>query len=856
MIPLRLTVKNFMCYRDDVPTLELEGIHVACVCGDNGHGKTALLDAITWVLWGEARARTQEELVHQGQRDMAVELEFLARGQRYRVSRRHSRSARSRQGSTMLELQLADNGAQPITGDSVRDTEARIRDLLHMDYDTFVSTAFLRQGDADRFTKSTPAKRKEHLAEVLDLSYYEALERRARERSRALQHDIRDAEGAIALRQQELARRPEHEARLTEVEATLARMTPEAETQRLKMEELRLAVASLRSRGRELEELVGRLDDGRRDLGGLEDQLQGHESRVAEYEAALEMETEVGERFAELEQSRVQLERLNQALALKSVLDAQRAELERSVAVQRERLSAQVTQLRTRAHDLEERSKRLSGAESGLVAVAGEQAELTQVEDTLRQQRGKVQEASAALRYLEETKAALVREMEATRKKFDMLEDGDTVCPLCNQPLGREGQDHLRREYEAQGLQSKQRYGENTAEQEALNRSHQDIAADVSKLESDLGQRRRQVESRLAVLERERAEATEAGDSLQSALAELEAAEARLDRNEFAHGERARLAKLEVETSALDYDAEGHRAARDKVESLRHYDQLHAKLDAAKANLSYEREALETTREMLRRRREGIEEGERRKALLEGELAALPGQESQLVDAEVRHRELEKRANEALADQRYLRSQIERYDTLEAEVREQQEERARLSDEKGLYDELAVAFGRNGIQALIIETAIPQLEADANELLARLTENRMSLRLQLVEGRRDRSTGLPAEELDIKIADEVGTRSYETFSGGEAFRVDFALRIAMSKLLARRSGAPLPILFIDEGFGSQDAAGQERLTEAIQSIADDFQKILVITHVEQIKEAFPVRIEVTKTGSGSTFVVV
>ena len=77
------------------------------------------------------------------------------------------------------------------------------------------------------------------------------------------------------------------------------------------------------------------------------------------------------------------------------------------------------------------------------------------------------------------------------------------------------------------------------------------------------------------------------------------------------------------------------------------------------------------------------------------------------------------------------------------------------------------------------------------------------------------------------------------FSGGEAFRINFALRIALSRLLAQRSGAPLPILFIDEGFGSQDASGQERLREAIQSIQSDFQKIIVITHLEGIKDSFP-----------------
>ena len=132
----------------------------------------------------------------------------------------------------------------------------------------------------------------------------------------------------------------------------------------------------------------------------------------------------------------------------------------------------------------------------------------------------------------------------------------------------------------------------------------------------------------------------------------------------------------------------------------------------------------------------------------------------------------------------------------------------------------------------------------------------MFLKLQVQEGRRERRIGIPSEEMDIKISDEVGTRSYETFSGGEAFRINFALRIALSKLLARRSGAPLPILFIDEGFGSQDTAGQDRLREAIQSIQTDFEKIIVITHIEQIKESFPNRIEVTKTSNGSTFVVV
>jgi DNA repair protein SbcC/Rad50 len=58
---------------------------------------------------------------------------------------------------------------------------------------------------------------------------------------------------------------------------------------------------------------------------------------------------------------------------------------------------------------------------------------------------------------------------------------------------------------------------------------------------------------------------------------------------------------------------------------------------------------------------------------------------------------------------------------------------------------------------------------------------------------------------------------------------------------------------MDEGFGTQDAEGRQRLVEAINSVQDDFARILVITHIEELRDAFPVRIEVTKTRDGSSF---
>ncbi|GAJ09408.1 unnamed protein product, partial [marine sediment metagenome] len=174
--------------------------------------------------------------------------------------------------------------------------------------------------------------------------------------------------------------------------------------------------------------------------------------------------------------------------------------------------------------------------------------------------------------------------------------------------------------------------------------------------------------------------------------------------------------------------------------------------------------------------------------------------------------------------------------------------------EQNIYEKLIMAFGKNGIQALIIENTLPEIEEEANDLLAKLTNNSTQIS---IESLRDLKSGGIKETLDIKISDELGTRDYELYSGGEAFRIDFSLRIALSKLLTRRTGTKLRTLVMDEGFGTQDEEGIDNLVQAIQSISEDFDKILVITHLESLKDVFPVRIEVTKLPEiGSRFEII
>ena len=206
MIPVKLALRNFMSYTDIHDPLLFDGIHVACLSGENGAGKSALLDAITWALWGQSRARTADQLVHTGRTDMEVELEFILADAHYRVVRKRTTTGR---GSTVLDLAVRDDGTfRSMSGNSINETEAKIEDLLRMSYTTFTNSSFVLQGRADSFTTRTPAERKQVLAEILELSEYDRLQERAR--SEVQEREVRHRQLEVTVREAdaELERRP------------------------------------------------------------------------------------------------------------------------------------------------------------------------------------------------------------------------------------------------------------------------------------------------------------------------------------------------------------------------------------------------------------------------------------------------------------------------------------------------------------------------------------------------------------------------------------------------------------------------------------------------------------------------
>ena len=844
MIPLRLCLRNFMCYRQ-AQTLDLQGIHLACLAGDNGHGKSALLDAITWALWGKARSHSDDELVAHGTTDMGVDFEFLLGDACYRVIRKRS-LGRTSKGA--LEFQIRDSdGFRPLTAATQRDTQARITDTLHLDYDTFINSALLLQGRADEFTVKAPGERKRILADILGLAAYDEYEQRAKDKAREREISQREAAARIQEIERELVRRPEYVAELDAASAELGRLS--AETR-----EADAALLTLRDRSRALQaqqeqalEVNRRIAEAEKQLANLTAQLDKLGSRIAACQGIVDRRDEITSAHARLLQAREREAALGARLAQLLELNEERNELEKRVAQARQALEMEIRILTDRLRELDSQAGESTAltaeqhkTRSELDALAERQSQAEQHRETLR---GLASEAAT----LAARNAQLKADMAAAKDKLVLLQQPGADCPLCGQDLAEAERTRLLNDLSQSGAEQASSYRANSARMKEIDQQTRAAETELAEIERDL-RRLPALQGRLATLIQALQDASTAANRRAEQQPQLAALELQLKQRSYATAEQEQLEALSSRIAALAYDKAEHEKLRLLVSTLSKADEAKSELERSEqmlAQLLENRAQLLQTREQLSASTLADRE---RQAELASALESAQAIEQQLENQVQVANQLHAREGRARQSVGAAQQKLDTCRYLETQHQERTAELARLVEERALFEELQLAFGKKGLQALIIETAIPELEEEANRLLGRMTDGRMNLRFDTQRDTRSHST---VETLDIKVADETGTRSYEMFSGGEAFRINLAVRIALSKLLARRSGAQLQTLIVDEGFGTQDADGRIKLVEAINSIRDDFALILVITHIDELKDAFPVRIDVVKTATGS-----
>lgn len=332
MLPLRLEIKNFLAY-GDLTQLVFDGMHIACLTGPNGAGKSSILDAITWALWGQARARRDEELIHQGQQDMSVQLDFEQEGTCYRVIRRRTRKQR---GTGTLDLLAQVDGEWiTLTGAAMRETQDHINRLLRLDYNTFTSSAFLQQGRADAFTTKQPRERKQLLSDILGLEQWEIYAAAARDGQKHLAGEVARIADEVQRIGADLLRAPALRQALADAEAAHDAAHVALEAADSAAHELKDIPADLRHARADYAEAERRWHTLARDLADADAALARQQQRVDGHAALIAQQAAVEAGYAALQQARTDDQALADKLRQLRELDEAQRGLERSLAAAR-----------------------------------------------------------------------------------------------------------------------------------------------------------------------------------------------------------------------------------------------------------------------------------------------------------------------------------------------------------------------------------------------------------------------------------------------------------------------------------------------------------------------------------------
>ncbi|GAH60644.1 unnamed protein product, partial [marine sediment metagenome] len=254
---------------------------------------------------------------------------------------------------------------------------------------------------------------------------------------------------------------------------------------------------------------------------------------------------------------------------------------------------------------------------------------------------------------------------------------------------------------------------------------------------------------------------------------EIKKLEKTIQEKRYALGEQKRLKKFEGQIKSIGYDEVRHRQLNRKIEELSNAPLEKAKLEEAEKKIDSLREGLSELQENYQQKELNLKDLEKKKEKIRGELKELPSLREKLVQEEKVLNSEQVLKDKILEERGGHQSKFDQCLKLGKEKKEISKELEKSKKEQNIYEKLIVAFGKNGIQALIIENALPEIEEEANDLLAKLTNNSTQIS---IESLRDLKSGGIKETLDIKISDELGIRDYELYSGGEAFRIDFSLR--------------------------------------------------------------------------------
>jgi exonuclease SbcC len=776
---VRLNSLKLVNFRQHVDTrIEFES-GLTGIIGPNGAGKTTILEAIAWALYGNQAVRGKRDAIRftgaSGSAPVEVELDFELGAHRYKVVRRLT--------TAMLYL---DGGAEPIANSITAVTELLQR-RLGMSLSEFFHTYFTGQKELSVMATMTPAKRGQFLSRVLG---YERL-RIAQELARGRKAQVKAAADGMmrGMPDSESIARALSEAAARKAEA-VQRAEQAGHTHAIKHLEMKTVEPRWQMAQRQREQ-----------SRQLQTQIQVEEEK----EVSLRRDAErIRSELESISRARLELKTLDELTGDLVALNFEMQSLDTlySEDGRRRALVDSEQILRDEIARLDERNEKIERApaleEEAIVELEAKRAELENLQGNLEAKRTAWvrdrQEADTKRQALRQQLAELKQQRE---RVVSLGEDGE--CPTCSRPLG--GSLHTVVEHVDEMIES--------------------VSVDESYYDSRVEQLEQMPEPVKTLSEQQRAVTVDVG-KLERRLAKVQLAVQELGTiGRELNAKKQRQAQLKSDISKIPpgYDEARHAEVRADIERLAPME-ANAKLLRAlverEPQLIIEREQLareivriQSTLGTLRTRKMQVSSAE-------ADFDAL-GRTYELV-----RRDLEEAKVTGARAHEKLSSAVVALDGAEEawrELKKKEEELAILVAERRIHDELDRAF--SDLRTDLNFQLRPELSELASAFLNELTDARYS-ELEL------------DDDYEIVILEDGIPKP--VLSGGEEDLANLVLRLAISQMIAERAGQSFSLLILDEVFGSLDETRRFNVVELLRGLQDRFDQVILITHIESVRE--------------------
>jgi len=787
MIIQRITLQNYRRFA----RLQLEfPQHLIGIIGRNGTGKSTLVEAIGWALYGNRMARSDKGEIRsqfaEKSEPCEVELEFSYGGGEYRIVRRLKGK------NATIEAAIYRPGSDEPEAVTDRGVNDYVERLLKLDYRSFVASVFAKQRELAALSSMPPEDRRKSIHRLIDLDQIDQARDKVRTDAREKEQfldglrrglldldDLRASLGAVAEKEAPLqALVGEHQHQVEDRQSLLRAAREEYEHQQNVREQHRQSESRLQTG-------ASRIRDQQKSLDRIERDLKD----IADAESAWQRLKPELDEFAIVKIDKERMDIGRERWHVRSGLE----EKERQFIKSQEGLEMQIRRLDAR---LAERAS----LDARRIAVGRDLAENVlaqqQAQGRLAQVKGRVQSVKNA--------------GETGKAKLDKIKQlgPDGQCPTCTQKLAG----HFL-----------QVVGQMEEELARLRSEYLDAAAEEKRLVEEISLLTRTIDAnreeekdliaRLSGLE-------ESARFLQSAEADRATLSRQIDE-----------VRKEMERLGLvEYEEGKHRAVEARYQSLLPLQQEAVRMqERASRRPAAEADRAQYSQTLIDLQRSQEEEKIHQQAIGYRETDWLASK--QKVD-ECNGAFL--KATELLADARQQLAVLQQeLSGLQRQVEEQQTRRGEIEQRRiELVSLKALDTHFDHFRQNLTGRIRPLIAARASELLALTTSGRYPL-MDL------------DEDYQITLYDGAASFALNRFSGGEQDVANLCLRVAISQIVAERSGAGVNFIILDEIFGSQDDERKNLVLQALGQLTSQFRQIFIITHVESIRDLLPVIVEVT-----------